>query len=82
MCLEIYYWLYKRGSHPLNAKCPSCGNAIQGVKLERGPLGDGFSGPLVSGYAAVCPTCRAVLGAVPDLDAVADKVAARLRKAK
>jgi hypothetical protein len=32
----------------MNAKCPSCGNAIQSVNLERGPLGNSVIGPLVS----------------------------------
>ena len=50
----------------MNAKCPSCDKAIQSVKLERGPLGDPLIGLLVGGYVAVCPTCRAVLGVVPD----------------
>jgi hypothetical protein len=66
----------------MNAKCPSCDKAIQSVKLERGPLGDALIGPLVPGYAAVCPTCRAVLGVVPDLDAIADMVVDRLKRMK
>ena len=66
----------------MNAKCPSCGKAIHRVILEPGPLGDQFTGPLVSGYMVVCPDCRAALGAVPDLDAIADKVVARIKKAK
>ena len=64
----------------MNAKCPTCGNAIQRVILERGPLGDAFSGP--SGFGLHCPDCRAALGAVPDPDAIADKVVDRLKKAK
>lgn len=42
----------------MNAKCPTCGNAIQRVILERGPLGDAFSGPLVSGYVALTAARR------------------------
>ena len=66
----------------MNAKCPSCGNAIQSVNLERGPLGNSVIGPLVSGYAALCPTCRAVLGVLPDPDSIAKKVVDLLKKAK
>ena len=62
----------------MNAKCPSCGNAIQNVNLERGPLGNSVVGPLVSGYAALCPTCRAVLGVMPDPESIAKTVVERL----
>jgi hypothetical protein len=50
----------------MNAKCPSCANAIQSVNLEKGPLGNSVFGPLVPGFTALCPTCRAVLGVMPD----------------
>jgi hypothetical protein len=62
----------------MNARCPSCGNAIQSVNLERGPLGNSAFGPLVPGYAALCPTCRAVLGVMSDPDSIADKVVKKL----
>jgi hypothetical protein len=58
----------------MNAKCPSCDKAISNVNLERGPLGNSVFGPLVPGYAALCPTCRAVLGVMPDPDTIAQKV--------
>ena len=66
----------------MNAKCPSCDKAIQNVNLERGPIGNSVFGPLVAGYTAVCPTCRAVLGVMPDPDSIADAVAKRLSKAR
>jgi hypothetical protein len=60
----------------MNGKCPSCGQRIGHVDLERGPVGNGVVGPLVAGYVAVCPTfsCRAVLGVMADPDAIAKKV--------
>jgi hypothetical protein len=64
----------------MNAKCPSCGKAISNVNLERGPLGNSTFGPLVSGYAATCPTCRAVLGVMPDPDAIVHEVVKKLGK--
>ena len=64
----------------MNAKCPSCGQRISSVDLERGPVGNQVTGPLVAGFVAICPqfTCRAVLGVMPDLDAIASKVAEEL----
>ncbi len=64
----------------MNAKCPSCGQRISNVDLERGPVGNPVVGPLVAGFVAVCPAfnCRAVLGVIPDPDSIAQKVADRL----
>jgi hypothetical protein len=62
----------------MNAKCPSCDKAISNVNLERGPLGNSVFGPLVHGYAALCPTCRAVLGVMPDPANIAEMVAKKL----
>jgi hypothetical protein len=66
----------------MNAKCPSCNNAIQNVNLEKGPLGNSVFGPLVAGYAVLCPTCRAVLGVMPDPANIADLVVQKLAKAR
>jgi hypothetical protein len=64
----------------MNAKCPRCGLRISAVDLERGQVGNQVGGPLVAGYVALCPiiTCRAVLGVMPDPDAIAAMVAAKL----
>ncbi len=64
----------------MNAKCPRCSLRISTVDLECGPVGNQLVGPLVAGYVAVCPiiTCRAVLGVMPDPDAIAAMVAAKL----
>jgi hypothetical protein len=66
----------------VNAKCPNCDQVIQNVNLERGPIGNPAFGPLVTGYTAACPMCRAVLGVMPDPDSIADAVAKRLSKAR
>jgi hypothetical protein len=66
----------------MNAKCPSCHTAISNVNLEPGPLGNSFSGPMVNGYAALRPICRAVLGVLPDPANIAEMVALRLTKPK
>ncbi len=61
-------------------KCPSCQQLITHVDLERGPLGGQAFGPLVAGYTAVCPRCRAVVGVMNDADAIAKKVVDALTK--
>ena len=43
-------------------KCPKCEKLMNSVLLERGPLGNQFSGPVLAGFIAVCPHCRTVLG--------------------
>lgn len=62
----------------MNLKCPSCDKAISNVALEAGPVGNTVTGPLVGGFVAKCPTCRAVLGVLPDVDAIASAVARKL----
>ena len=66
----------------MNAKCPACEEPISNLNLERGPLGNSVFGPLVAGYAATCPRCRAVLGIMSDPDAIAQQVVAKLTKAR
>jgi hypothetical protein len=61
-----------------NGKCPSCDQTIGAPHLETGPIGNQLSGPLVAGFTAVCPRCRAILGVLPDTDAIANAVAKRL----
>jgi hypothetical protein len=61
-------------------KCPSCQQTMANVDLERGPVGNPTFGPLISGFTAVCPRCRAVLGVIADPDAVAQKVVQALTK--
>ena len=63
-------------------KCPACQQTMSHVDLEHGPVGNRVSGPLVSGYTAVCPRCRAVLGVMPDQDAIAQKVVELLTKSR
>jgi hypothetical protein len=62
----------------MNGKCPKCEQVITSVHLERGPVGNTVSGPLVAGYVAICPRCRTVLGVMPDPDSIAQKVADKL----
>ncbi|MEY9131846.1 hypothetical protein ABIE79_003313 [Bradyrhizobium diazoefficiens] len=62
----------------MNGKCPSCDKAISSVNLAPGPLGNSLTGPLIAGFVALCPTCRAVLGVLPDPDAIARQVAAKI----
>ena len=62
----------------MNAKCPSCGQVITNVNLEHGPVGNPVSGPLVSGYVATCPRCRAVLGVMANPDSIVNKVVEKL----
>jgi hypothetical protein len=64
----------------MNGKCPSCGQRLGHIDLERGPIGNTVVGPLVSGYVAVCPRfdCRAVLGVMADPDAIAQQVVKKL----
>lgn len=64
----------------MNVKCPHCDKAIQNVELHHGPIGNALTGPLISGFVVACPTCRSVLGAVPDPDAIASAVAAKLKR--
>jgi len=61
-----------------SGKCPKCEQIIGRPDLEHGPIGNQVSGPLLSGFTAVCPRCRTILGVLPDTDAIANAVAGRL----
>jgi hypothetical protein len=62
----------------MNAKCPKCEQIITNVYLERGPVGNSVTGPLVAGYVAICPMCRTVLGVMPDPDSIVKRVVEKL----
>jgi hypothetical protein len=47
-------------------KCPKCEQTIPSVELVGPTVGNQVIGPLLSGYVAVCPHCRSVLGVVVD----------------
>jgi hypothetical protein len=64
----------------MSGNCPKCERVIGNVVLEHGPLGNQFSGPMISGFVAICPHCRTILGVVPDPDAIAQSVEQRLTK--
>jgi phage FluMu protein Com len=66
------------GECSMNAKCPKCEQIITNVDLELGPVGNSVTGPLASGYVAICPRCRTVLGVMPDLDSIVKKVLEKL----
>jgi hypothetical protein len=57
---------------------------ITNVNLEHGPVGNTVTGPLVLGYVATCPRCRAVLGVMANPDSIVNKVVEKLtgKKAK
>jgi len=65
----------------MNGKCPKCGRFVTPA-LERGPIGNPATGPLISGYVAMCPTggCSAILGVFPDPDAIVEAVLTKLSK--
>ena len=67
----------------MSGKCPKCERMIR-PDLERGPVGNQVSGPLVSGFIAVCPNagCRTILGVLPDPDAIAEFVISKLSKTR
>jgi hypothetical protein len=66
----------------MSGKCPSCGQGISSVNLERGPIGNTVVGPLMQGYTAFCPRCRAVLGIMPDPDSIARAIVEKLAKSR
>ena len=59
-------------------KCPKCEQTIPNVNLVGPTVGNNVFGPLLSGYTAVCPRCRSVLGVTVDPQAIARQVAKAL----
>jgi hypothetical protein len=55
-------------------KCPNCERTFSNVNLQGPTIGNTVSGPLLSGYTAVCPLCQAVLGVTVNPDVIVKQV--------
>lgn len=55
-------------------KCPECKETVA-VDLRHGPIGGHVSGPMVTGFIAVCPRCETILGVLPGIDDIVRRVA-------
>jgi len=63
-----------------DGKCPKCEQSIT-VELRPGPIGNPDTTRLVleSGFIAVCPRCKTILGVISNSDNIAEKVAQEIR---
>jgi hypothetical protein len=51
-------------------KCPGCQKRVSAVSMERVQISEGIGGPRWNGVNLLCPSCRTILGATFDPQAL------------